>query len=353
MQSETSQSPGQTYIDPNAAHFEKQVDHACQKTLGQFKKIRRFYFKFHSYFLLAILLELFAFGFVFHYFPKSSVLALFISLIFLTIFSHFVLLSYFQVKKPQQFSQLKEDFLHRCKQLIAFELGTSDYHFSFSFALHRLIYKLAISEAINQAWIKKSEIFSQLIFKWRIWTEWKDLLAVKELFFSSAIDEHFTLIKLEPTDLEAHASLANIYRIFSKVYVEPQKLAMNELVAWMPRRFYSEEMEQKSKELLERALQELLILNEYTSNDPWVHAQLATIYQELKMADKEICEYEKILEISPEEKEVLFRLGVCYFQQGENAKGLRLYERLKKLASAKAPELIAHYDAYSRSQFEH
>ncbi|HSX12616.1 MAG TPA: hypothetical protein VLF61_03915, partial [Rhabdochlamydiaceae bacterium] len=289
-------------------------------------------------------------GFVFHYFPKSSISALFISLISLTIFSHFILLSYFQVKKPQQFSQLKEDFLQRCKKMISFDLGTSEYHFSFSFALHRIVCKLGISEALEQKWMKKSEILSQLIFKWRIWTEWKDLLKIKELFLSSAIEEHFALIKLEPTDLEAHASLANIYRIFSKFYVDPQKLAMNELVTWMPRRFYSEEMELKSKGLLERALQELLILNEYASNDPWVHAQLATVYQELKLPDKEIYEYEKILEISPEEKEVVFRLGVCYFQQGENAKGLRMYERLKKVAPSRAPDLIAYYDAYNHQK---
>lgn len=346
INSTTISSSGETYTDPNTVYFEKQIDQVCQESVQQFKEIQRFYLKFHTFFFFGILLEFCAFGFVFHYFPKSFVLALFISGIFLTIFSHVVLFSYFQVKKPQQFAQLKEDFINKCKNMIAFQKGTSEYHFSFSYALHRLVCKLTISELISKKWIQKSEIFMQLVFKWRLWTEWKDLLKIKELLLLSAIDEHVMLIKLEPTDLEAHASLANIYRVFSKIYIDPQKLTMNEAITWMPRRFYSEEMLQKSKKLLERALQEFLILNEFAINDPWVHAQLATIYEELKMPDLEIKEYEKILSLSPEEKEVIFRLGVCYFQQGENAKGLRMYSLFKDLHPSKAPELIAFYDAY-------
>jgi tetratricopeptide (TPR) repeat protein len=342
----TTYSSNTAYADPKAIYFEKQIDQICQNSVLQFKKIQRFYLKFHSFFLSGIVLELFAFGFLFHYFPKSSILALFISGIFLTIFSHVVLLSYFQVKKPQQFAQLKEDFVNRCKSLIEFEPGTNQYHFSFSYAFHHLVCKLTITDEIAEEWIKKSEIFAQIIFKWRIWTEWKDLLKIKELLLSSAIEEHIALIKLEPTDLEAHASLANIYRIFSKLYVDPQKLAMNELVVWMPRRYYSDELFSKSQQFLQRALQELLILNEYAVGDPWVHAQLATIYEELKMPDKEIAEYEKILAISPEEKEVIYRLGVCYFLQGQNAKGLRMYSLLKSHCPSKAPDLINYYDAY-------
>ncbi|HSX12596.1 MAG TPA: hypothetical protein VLF61_03815, partial [Rhabdochlamydiaceae bacterium] len=58
INSDTLQSAGQAYIDPNMAHFEKQIDQACQKSVDQFKKIRRFYFKFHSAFFLGTLLEL-------------------------------------------------------------------------------------------------------------------------------------------------------------------------------------------------------------------------------------------------------------------------------------------------------
>lgn len=339
-------STANNFVDPISANFERHFDQISTHSSEQFKVIQRFYLKFHAYFISLLFFELLAFGFIFHYFPKSSVLAVFISAIFLTIFSRFVLLSYFQVRKPQQFNQLKEDFLNNCKKIISFEKGSIDFQFSLSFALRHLISKLKLSEAEIPAWFRKSELLSQLYFKWRIWTQWKDLLTMKEQLFSASIEEHFTLIKLEPTDLEAHASLATVYRTFSKLYIEPQKLTLNEQNNWMPSRYFTDEMEAKSKKLLERALQELIILNDFAPHDPWVYAQLASLYEELKMIDKEIEQYEKILEISPEEKEVLLRLGICYFQQGHNAKGLRIYQRLKTIAPHQANDLLNYYDAY-------
>lgn len=331
---------------PRLAQFENQVDHLCESAIQQFAKIQLFYQKFHAFFALGIFSELLAFIFTFHYFPKSSILAFFISGIFLSIFSYFVLLSYFQVKKPQQFTQLKEEFLLGCKNFISVENGPDLYHFSFSHALHRLVSRFSISDSISQNWIKKSELLSRLILKWKIWTEWRDLLKMKELLLLSVTHEHFALIKCTPTDIETHASLADTYRLLSKLYVDPQKLTMNENITWMPKRFYSEEMFQKSNHFLGRALEELLILNDFAHNDPWVHAQLASVYEELKMPEKEMLEYEKILELSPEEKEILFRLGTLYFEQGQIAKGLRVYEKFKKIHPSKAHELIGYYDAY-------
>jgi lipopolysaccharide biosynthesis regulator YciM len=64
------------------------------------------------------------------------------------------------------------------------------------------------------------------------------------------------------------------------------------------------------------------------------------------MPAQEIQEYETLLKIVPHDKEVLFRLGILYFQQGHNARALRIYELLKKAKDTKAEELIAFYDAY-------
>jgi tetratricopeptide (TPR) repeat protein len=327
--------------DLNAAHFEKEVDQLCQKTGELFKKIHRFYFRFHSGFLLAALLELSIFGFIFHYFPTSSILALFLSLIVLTLFSHVVLFSYLQLKKPHQLTQLIEIFVTQCRDLLS--KTPDEAPFALSFVLQRLSFRLTLSDKMRYRWMQRSPFLVQLVFKWRIWTEWKDLLHMKERLFSAAIKEQIAFIKEEPSDLEGHARLAQLYRLFSKCYSDPQKLAMNERLAWMPKAFYREEMAARSKQLLNQALQELLIISEYAPQDPWVHTQLAALYQELQMPDKELLEYEKILAMSPEDKEALFLLGVSYFQMGENAKGLRVYERLKQLSLAKAHQLITYY----------
>jgi hypothetical protein len=69
------------------------------------------------------------------------------------------------------------------------------------------------------------------------------------------------------------------------------------------------------------------------------------------MPDYEITEYETLRLIVPADKEILFKLGVLYFQQGRNAQGLRLYEELRKSKDPQASALIHFYDAYSQQQF--
>ena len=51
----------------------------------------------------------------------------------------------------------------------------------------------------------------------------------------------------------------------------------------------SEEMHKKFEMALEKALEEYHIIDEYAPNDPWVHAQRASLYKELeKMPDQKI-----------------------------------------------------------------
>jgi hypothetical protein len=69
------------------------------------------------------------------------------------------------------------------------------------------------------------------------------------------------------------------------------------------------------------------------------------------MPDKEIEECEMIISLCPDDHQALLRLGILYFRQGKNAKGLEVYERLKPIQPLLAEELIGHYGAYT-SLFE-
>ena len=101
----------------------------------------------------------------------------------------------------------------------------------------------------------------------------------------------------------------------------------------------------------EKAIQEFKIIDHYSPEDPWVHAQLASCYHDLKMHSKEITEYETILKLCPEDKQILFRLGILCFQQGENARGLQIYEQLKEMQFSRADELIDFYDANIKQEY--
>ena len=104
---------------------------------------------------------------------------------------------------------------------------------------------------------------------------------------------------------------------------------------------------QKFRSIAERAIEEFKILSDYAPEDPWVHAQLAYSYRDLQMPKEEIREYETILQLCPEDKETLFKLGKLYFEQGQNAKGLQVYETLKRSNYKNAENLIHFYGTRS------
>ena len=156
----------------------------------------------------------------------------------------------------------------------------------------------------------------------------EDVFNMKLLLLQAAIDEHLKQIRLTPTDLEVHASLANTYVALSKIYKGP---------------FF----EKKYRMTARLAMEEFCILSHYAPNDPWVHEQLAAGYHDLNMPEEEMREMETLLKLKSQDKEILYRLGALYFNQGMNAKGLQVYEELQKANFKKAEDLITSYGTTS------
>src|SRR5262249_13631206 len=160
---------------------------------------------------------------------------------------------------------------------------------------------------------------------------------------TTSVEEHLKLVKCEPTNLEIHAGLANAYVMLSSLYADPRKYSDYDEEKYIPAERLSQQMQAKFRATAERAIEEFKILNDYAPHDPWVHMQLAYSYHDLQMPHEEIREYEKVLSLHPEDKDILFKLGILYFQQGMNAKGLRIYEQLKEHHYQKAENLIKFY----------
>jgi tetratricopeptide (TPR) repeat protein len=161
---------------------------------------------------------------------------------------------------------------------------------------------------------------------------WKDVFKLKKLLFAAAIEEHLKQIRMTPTDLEVHASLATTYVAQSKIYRLSLRNRKDQLL-----------FEENFRTAARLAIEEFRILNHYAPNDPWVHEQLAQGYHELDMPEEELREVEILLKVRPQDKDTLFRLGQLYFLQGMNAKGLQIYEDLKQSNFKKAEDLIASY----------
>ncbi len=326
--------------------FEKKISDYAFSLCTEFKKITRFYVLFHLLFVLLALIEVFSFVIFFSFWIHSAAISFLLAAFLLTGFSYFVLLSYFQTKKPQQLYELAQSFISSCRGA----LSENDF-LSLPHAIYRVVKHLERMEADYYVLPFLGETFNVLLRKFSVYCHWRDVLRIKELLLFEAIAEHIVLVKKEPTDLEAHAALAEGYLKLARLYKEPQEKDGETPLPWIPPDYATEPMQAKLRQVCERAIEEFKIIEAYVPEDPWVHAQLASIYHDIGEAEKEIAEYEKMLQIAPQDKAVMFHLGALYFQQGRTARGLQIYEQLKKLRDENASSLLSYYDAFNLKAF--
>ena len=317
----------------NHEGFHKNVESNCLTGIKRFKKIVRSYVFFHLFFLGLLASEVIAFFFFLTLLFQTSLIAFSLAAILLTGFVYLILLFYFQTKKPEQFLELRNFFMLLCKKGLPKNILRSEYHLSLANAAYRFAARLGKEEVTVHPLPKKMSSFNQVLRKVTHLCHKNDIKQMKEVLYLVSISEHIQLIKNVPTNLEAHASLANAYVALSRLY-KAQGTA-----------------QEKFEVTAEKAIQEFKIIDHYSPEDPWVHAQLASCYHDLKMHKEEITEYETILELCPEDKQILFRLGILCFQRGENARGLQIYEKLKEMQFSRADELIDFYDANVKQEY--
>lgn len=335
----------------NRSTLDERIDQFCSEALEDFKQITRQYALFHITFFSIAVLELAAFVLFFSFLTKTTIFAFSLAGLFLTGFTYFVLLFYFQAKKPNQLLEVRDNFLEASRSTLPFEKDTAEHYLALATTLSRLLSNLHRLEYSYYTVPASFKTLSPLMQKFSAWAHWKDLHQMKELLLLRIIKQHIKLIKLKPTDLEAHAHLANSYLALSQLYMDPRKLYPDEEHFWVSPDYDGFAMSEKFKQASFKAIEEYKILDSYAPNDPWVHAQLALLYHNLELFQEEMREYETILNASPNDREALFRLGVLYFKHGLSAQGLRIYEQLKKSSDAKADELIANYDTALNDEY--
>lgn len=330
------------YVQANHALLNEQINHLIESILPQFEKSMKSYVTFNIAFLTLGFTEIFLLVIFFAFLAKSSILAFSLAFVFLTFFAYFILRVCYQSKKPEQLIEIRDKFIRSCKALLNYEEGVSEHHIALAKACTRFAESLHGREYDFYELPKLLGSTQFSIEKFSCWWHWNDIHKMKELLLMASVEENIKLVKCEPTNLQVHAALANSYVILSQIYVDPRNTA-EEADLWVPADRFGASMEEKFRKTAEKAIEEFKILHHYAPQDPWVHAQLAYSYHDLKMPKEEIKEYENILRINPDDKETLYKLGILYFQQGMNAQGLRIYEDLKRANPKKAEMLIKNY----------
>jgi tetratricopeptide (TPR) repeat protein len=302
-------------------------------TLLQFRKVTASLTYFKLGFFTFIVLQTVSFFIALSFFVKTAMLAVLLGGILLTGFMYFILLFYFQAKKPEQVLILRERFIQSCRRSLTIPRGEVEHHLSVSQSLLKLVSCFNDFEYRYFTPPRFLRIFDKMLQKIGSFFHKDDVYKFKEMLMHSAICEHIEQIRFTPIDLEVHASLANAYVLLSKFYMDQLESKTNK----------TEKLKGKFSLASTRAIEELQILNDYAPNDPWVHVQLAQSYRMMQMKEEEAKEYEIILQLSPNDHEVLYHLGVLYFELNQNAKGLRVYEELKKTAAKRAQDLLKYY----------
>jgi tetratricopeptide (TPR) repeat protein len=325
--------------------YKDRIRTLINSAVDRFQRILRSYTLFNLFFVLLIGGEIIYFFVHLTLLVQTFVMAIHLALIFATIFCYFTLHMYAHTRKAEKLMSLKSEFIQACQQVMQEPEGETGHHLMIAHACCTLAAELHAQEYHIYDCPSWCIFLSSSFEKLNCWWFWQDVHFMKELLLQECVNEHIHLVRMEPTDLEAHAGLANAYVMLSGLYVDPRTVEGLDDDRWIPSTKYTESFNQKFRLIAEKAIEEFKILSDYAPHDPWVHAQLAYSYRDLQMRKEEIKEYETILHLCPDDKETLYKLGQLYFEQGLNAKGLQVYETLKRSHYKKAESLIHFYGA--------
>ena len=309
--------------------------------------ILKSYALFNLTFILVGSVEVLCCLIFFNLLTKSALLAATLAGFLMTLFCYFILRIYFQNRRPQQLLELSENLLEELNETAKSKQERVERHLSVASSLCHLAHQLKDFEYTLYKPKKGFQSLSYTFEKFGAWLHWRDTHALKEWLYFQAIEAYVELVKLEPHNLQFHVALANTYIMLSNIYASPKRSELTEEERWVPPEKLSKSMQQKFTTCAKRAIEEFKILNDYNPDDPWVYTQLAYSYHDLQMPQEEIKAYETILQLTPEDFEALYKLGILYFEQGFNSKGLKVYERIKAHNTQKAESLIRYYGAYS------
>jgi|LakMenE01Jun11ns_1017448.scaffolds.fasta_scaffold9943146_1 tetratricopeptide (TPR) repeat protein len=315
---------------PNTS-FQNPIEKFLKSSLTRFDRYLHFSVFVHMVFLTLGVLEIVAVAVFFSFLMKSSYLAFGLASIFVTFFGYFIFRIYLQSAKPEKMEEIRDLFQESCKRSIHYQSGITEHHMALANACCRFSQELSGRESCYYRPPRWLDILKSKMEAFSEWWHKEDVYAMRELLLLASMEEHIKMVRCEPTSLEMHAALANVYVMLSTLYTNHLKSKRSSF------------LEKKFRQASERAIEEFKIISDYAPNDPWVHLQLAYSYRDLNMPLEEIQAYETILRINPTDKEALFKLGTLYFQQGMNAKGLQVYEELKRANFSKVENLIKYY----------
>ena len=302
------------------------------ETLRSFKKLTKRYAAFHLIFFTLFFLQLIALILFMPFFAKTLSVAIGVATTFLTVFLYFVLRFYLQIRKPEELSSLRDQFLGNITI-------TSSWSPEPLYPIYQLIHKL---QAPKHTTFKP---FAPLAEKFTLWCHWDSMQWMQEELHLHAIRTLLNWVKLYPLDLELHRTLAGAYTALYQIYLLPQ----NAHPLLERKRPFLQPLFEKAAVA---AVEELKIILHSLPEDTWALTQLARVYHSLRRPDEERATYEMLHRLHPDDPDIHYALGRLYFSLGLPSHALPLYNALLQEGHPLAEQLIACYAISSRTTGE-
>lgn len=320
------------------------VEKPKDKAFKKFKKILQHSAFFHFYSILFIFLQLFLTMYLLYAHYTSPYTPASIALLFLSSCSY-LLISYYQKnKKIDGLDSIATDYRRQCSfQLSSEIIQKEDQYLALSECLKNLAQSLHTQElfylSIPPFFFSKNHIM--LFF---LYFHYNDIMYLQEKLLHLSIEEHKKVIENNACNLNFHSSLCKIYVAMSKLYQKPSGKHLENAFHYSNFTNLSNYLAISKKYYL-LAVEEANIVCELSHNEAFAILELANIYSYFDKPLEEQIELEKLIKIIPDDKEILYKLAMLYFHLGSTGKGLKIYNKLRKLDALYAKNLLQHYSS--------
>ena len=186
----TTNAEGDPFFTIDHDVFFTELSKVIHSLLPRLDKAVKAYVWFNVFFLLLLIGELSLLCGFFGILVQSALVAIALSLIFLTVFAYFILKMVLFAKKPEQFEDFVERFTRGAQSLIKYHQGIPEHHFALAnaynkmaHAIHRREYLFFKPPAFLESLSPTCEKLSCTLF-------WHDFHMIKELFLKKTIEEH-------------------------------------------------------------------------------------------------------------------------------------------------------------------
>ena len=244
---------------------------------------------------------------------KSIYTAASIAILFFSL-SSYILISFYQKnKKLDYLTKICDEFIRNCSIQLSKNITDNE-------ELHLAITECAqdLSDSIEHEELFYLNIYpfkfsKNHIFLYFLYFHYNDFITLKQTILKLSLENLGKIIEESACSLQFHHSLSKTYSSLASCYRKPYGRHLEKAyrcIIFFKKIYFEEQL----NKYYNRAEDEMFILCDLSNNESWTHIELANLYSEFGDTEKEMKQYENILEKISDDKEIIYKLGILFFK---------------------------------------